>query len=468
LENVAKDWCMSIRASQVMPVYPLTQDLQPGDVFLTARSIEKEQDLWNGRGFLPLDHHLTRLDPSGYDDFYDFSFCPPESRPSKSAGQAPGVLAAPLSAAFPSYTFSVRRSGSFGAAFPIQGIPIGLGLMKSHAADGAIDIDEGRTLGVDEASLYSDLQAWAVRNRALLRAYEPDGARRVYLRVVTRVYQTSRITVSLYDASNFAGGADVAETRPLSDAIATPPSDGKNGDTGTAAVENYRKALAAVNASLSGTAKPGASLRVTSATARSVSLDETFNPPLAVGYLAFDCEILGGGGLGPPVAALARLNGEIDAAVFGARPVEVQQAVVAKAQYTALKLIAASDADARAAVAGLDALAATLPALEALEVRRDPVSGKREAVRAPLAKAEDYLSVLAFDGAAEETASIAARLLSGELAAASAEAFPGSPEEVRRRIAELSSSWREAQDRLAQRRAAPAAEAAHVYRRLFE
>lgn len=30
LEQVAKDWSMTIRASQVIPVFPLTEDLQPG------------------------------------------------------------------------------------------------------------------------------------------------------------------------------------------------------------------------------------------------------------------------------------------------------------------------------------------------------------------------------------------------------------------------------------------------------
>ena len=33
LARVAKDWCLTIRSSQVLPVYPLTEDLQPGDVF---------------------------------------------------------------------------------------------------------------------------------------------------------------------------------------------------------------------------------------------------------------------------------------------------------------------------------------------------------------------------------------------------------------------------------------------------
>ena len=39
LESVAKDWALVIRASQVIPVYPLSEDLQPGDVQLTAAQL---------------------------------------------------------------------------------------------------------------------------------------------------------------------------------------------------------------------------------------------------------------------------------------------------------------------------------------------------------------------------------------------------------------------------------------------
>jgi hypothetical protein len=34
VQQAAKDWCMTIRGSQVIPVYPLTEDIQPGDIFL--------------------------------------------------------------------------------------------------------------------------------------------------------------------------------------------------------------------------------------------------------------------------------------------------------------------------------------------------------------------------------------------------------------------------------------------------
>ena len=42
LARVARDWCLTIRASQVLPVYPLTEDLQVGDVFLVSTPLSQE------------------------------------------------------------------------------------------------------------------------------------------------------------------------------------------------------------------------------------------------------------------------------------------------------------------------------------------------------------------------------------------------------------------------------------------
>ena len=60
LERVAKDWCLTIRASQVIPVYPLTEDLQPGDVFLVQTPVKKQVEVYEKRGFLPLEQMLVR------------------------------------------------------------------------------------------------------------------------------------------------------------------------------------------------------------------------------------------------------------------------------------------------------------------------------------------------------------------------------------------------------------------------
>ena len=77
LADVAKSWCQTIRASQVIPVYPLTEDLQPGDVFLVRRTVEDQADEYKTAGFLPLDYHWMRLDPAKYGEFYSHSVLAP-------------------------------------------------------------------------------------------------------------------------------------------------------------------------------------------------------------------------------------------------------------------------------------------------------------------------------------------------------------------------------------------------------
>ena len=73
LERVAKDWSMTVRASQVMPIYPLEEDLRPGDVYVITNSIESEIESWNHQGFLPLVNRYARIpiDPSEYVLFFE-------------------------------------------------------------------------------------------------------------------------------------------------------------------------------------------------------------------------------------------------------------------------------------------------------------------------------------------------------------------------------------------------------------
>jgi len=57
-----------------MPVYPLTEDIQPGDIFMVQIPIDQQQRVFREKGYLPLDNHLARLGPSGYQRFYRDSF----------------------------------------------------------------------------------------------------------------------------------------------------------------------------------------------------------------------------------------------------------------------------------------------------------------------------------------------------------------------------------------------------------
>jgi hypothetical protein len=327
LEATARDWAMTIRASQVIPVYPLTEDLQPGDVFLVQVPIDRQQELYARDGFLPLDNLVARIQPEGYEKFYERSFAVggnprflPRHWLSPSEPKDAAWTQAPQ-AGFPSYSFSVRRGAGFSAAVPISGVPVGLSLLGTNAADGTITIDKARTYGVDMYSLARQVRSWAEENATFLAPYAPDPqrpGRRNYLRVVSRVYLTGRLLVTLTDVSSTSVGASAGAPKPVELLTAAPPTDPQK-----TAADEYAQNLAKLNETLEALLKsdsraavgtlPGASLKIVAASARSITTAEDFiDRPLVIGYLGFDMEILEDGKLGPAVPTHAVLSGTVE------------------------------------------------------------------------------------------------------------------------------------------------------------
>lgn len=258
LERVAKDWCETIRASQVIPVYPLTEDLQPGDVFLVQVPVDRQQEIYKQRGFLPLDNHLARLDPKGYADFYDTTLAISKDAVMPRTLMYPGGASVKAwepapSAAFPTYTFKVDSAQGFNLALPISGVPIGMSLMGTQSAFGSVTIDDAKSIGLDISSVHRDLETWLdadPRRREFLSQFGPRvGERpRNYLRVITRVYATGKIDVLLNNAESFAGGLDIGAPKNVNLFAARTPTGAA--DTQEAAVENFRRSNALINAGL--------------------------------------------------------------------------------------------------------------------------------------------------------------------------------------------------------------------------
>jgi hypothetical protein len=213
LARVAKDWSLVVRASQVIPVYPLTEDLVPGDMFLVRMSIPQQHREYQSRGFLPMDMHLTRLQGLDYADLYLGSYgtrgkvntpyhwqFPPDGiarptaddpRPAQAATGAgsqhgdgvdaggtqakQGNASKPQSgqhtdptlwrtaprAAFPSYTFQVDARGGIQAALPIQGVPVALSMLQTDKAVGSVTLSDAHTYGVTFDDLRDGVYSWA-------------------------------------------------------------------------------------------------------------------------------------------------------------------------------------------------------------------------------------------------------------------------------------------------------------------
>jgi hypothetical protein len=327
LKKVAKDWCLTIRASQVIPVYPLSEDLQPGDIFLVQVPIDRQQKVYEERGFLPLDNHLARLDPIGYEQFYDRSFIATNKVPLlprdwiRPTNSVEGSWQPAPHVAFPTYSFSVRRGAGMNLAVPVQGVPVGLSLLGSDAADGTVSIMQAQTLGVYTLSLYRQLQEWAQDNADFLRHFgsAPEENRKNYLRVVTRVFATGEMDVNLRASGSQSAGLDVGAPKPVDLLFPELPGQTNISETVQENFENGWQTLQkivseAARAAAEGTGGflPGGSLRLTGASARTVSLKEEFDPPVILGYLGFDVVLHPGGVLGPPIPTHAVLKPEYD------------------------------------------------------------------------------------------------------------------------------------------------------------
>jgi hypothetical protein len=328
LARVAKDWSLSIRASQVIPVYPLTEDLQPGDVFLVQTPIEDQVKVYLGKGFLPLENLVTRLAVSGYAGFYrgwpqveDGNRAPPRAWQFPKEGSPEADFSQAPIAAFPTYNFSVSRSEGLNVAIPVQGVPIGLNLLDSASANGAITLKDAFTYALPNRTMFDAIHQWAQDNAGYLKQFEPvppsaDGKvppKKFYLRVINRVYLVKTVDVSLFSNSSFGGGASAGVPQPV---------QLLNIANATEAAKQFAAVNDILSNATSSSAKPagsgdaaaaqplvGGTVKLAMATSRSVSLIETFRRPLVIGYLASDYEIESGGKLAAPLPTLNLLEG---------------------------------------------------------------------------------------------------------------------------------------------------------------
>ncbi|MBV6823559.1 hypothetical protein [Pseudomonas sp. PD9R] len=337
LEKVAKDWSMTIRASQIMPVYPLDEDIRPGDVYISKNDVDTEIATWEAKGFLPLINRYDRIPitASEYDTQYANGF---KKTNDVSFNRAPGT-------AFPSYTFSVDKRGALGLAIPLNSVPVALSASGAQSATGSVVFKGASNQGLSDRTMQSIISRWAAKNQNLLASKYNNNSPTV-LRVITRIYSIQGATVTLAFSEAVGTQTDVgagANTPGLLSAseeqynslitylnkqvelkkgavVASPPpappiSNPTTTDSEIAALETdiatvnklkTEQQLQAIKQQIAnlesetkygGYILPGASFKVASRTARGVTMDENFTTPLVVGYLAMEYLILPSGRL---------------------------------------------------------------------------------------------------------------------------------------------------------------------------
>ncbi len=313
-QKVAKDWCEVIRASQIIPVYPLTEDLQPGDVFLVTLPVQDQAKQYEKRGFLPFDYHVARLhvceiSEKNYHDFYRGDYFEgsygetPHLRPRRDSHNAATSTGSPAvqtfevpRAAFPSYTFDIKSNQGLQLALPVKGVPVGMDLLNATAAAGTINITDAYTYGVDAytlaKTLYERVESNSDLQAQLANLVKAHSGVQLYLRIVYRVYLTGGVDISLRKKTDYGllgevGASFVGKNSPER---RLDPNNLKNYVDALRNLQEDKKLLW------------GGAIRISGGSSYSITLKENFDRPLVVGYLGVDMPVTPNGRLGTPVA----------------------------------------------------------------------------------------------------------------------------------------------------------------------
>jgi len=165
--------------------------------------------------------------------------------------------------------------------------------MGAKSASGQVTLTRAHTYGVDELTLQDQVEKFVTDSRSnLLELVEaqPDPSKPYYLQVVSRVYVTQTVSVSMYNDSAFGVTASggVPKDVPIPDLQTTnaPANYSNMVNAVNGVVSSQQSAVAAA-----GGLAPGGTLKFTAVSSRSVSMEETFPRPLVIGYTGFNVVI---------------------------------------------------------------------------------------------------------------------------------------------------------------------------------
>jgi hypothetical protein len=273
-QQVAKNWFSVVRGTQVFPVNPLRADLTPGDIYIVNQTIEEQSNADEDKNYLPLDHKLATLKIEQS----------PES-----------------AAAMPTFSFTVDQSAGFQLNVPVEGIPVGLGLLNSKKVVVSLSIDKVTVRDVGTIALYEALEKWAAQGniQRYLMLQAQVSKHPLMLRTISTVYYTGGVTASFKGLDskglNVVGGT--APDEKSSQEIATLLPEAVKSDQESNRLIELAKELNKINPLNA----VGGNAKFVKSSDNTVSMNNTFDPPLAIGYVGIDVIFNKSGRLGPPM-----------------------------------------------------------------------------------------------------------------------------------------------------------------------
>lgn len=347
---VAKNWSMTVREFGIVPVFPPREDIQVGDVYGMPLPPDAEVQLRVSRSangqFLPIPILLASIDlRNELKDFYArrISFPPtptsqpatqpaPFAQPAVEAGHdvfAGGDGTRPRLGGFPEFFSAQISQGGISGLVPTEAVSIAFGALASAnkrvrvsvpmvesyglpagyvlrkiAQEGATiqfggsptPDDTGHAISSDQLEkLLQPAGGLDTETQALVDRINKEKNAKGYLVVITEIYATRAIDVSIEAETSGAGGLNLQPTTALLKKLpgfsaTQPATQTPTSQPATAAqfeVSTPEQIAAAttnqLNEQLAASA-PGVTVKFISVTALGVSMRRTYERPIVIGY----------------------------------------------------------------------------------------------------------------------------------------------------------------------------------------
>ncbi len=338
---VAKEWSTTIREFGIVPVFPPREDLAVGDIYLSPTPPDDAMEMRVVRHspgqFLPIPVLVASMEVrQELDNYYKdrISFPPTPGTPSTQPAailQPHGTGSIFLSGdntrlrlgGFPEFFSAQISRGGVDGMIPTEAVNIAFGAFASANKQVRVSVPMVESYGLPAADLLQKLSfedchktisipvtgGKTIKLKGsdiqLLFAGQkyPPGNDTVagYLRLITEVYATRAIDVSVQAENGGSGGANLAPTTKLLNKLpgfsaATQPASATHPAKGVAATEpaNFdaptpQQVASTLNNQLNESlqaALPGVSVKFLSVTAYGVSMRRTYERPVVIGYRA--------------------------------------------------------------------------------------------------------------------------------------------------------------------------------------
>jgi len=324
---VAKEWSLTLRELNIVPVFPPREDVQVGDIYIAPSRPEDEAKIVKDKGFTPIGLWVASVTLSNeLSRFYSERNSFPRTSGdigAYMAGQSTNpfpVFAQPSDTnrnifeygdtnrlrlvGFPSFMSATVKQGDLSGVVPVEAMGVAFAGTGSSSDSVTLSVPVAESYGLPASDVFSKIvidkkfflegKNFKAEDILIYAAHQHEGKdaetnRFGYIRLITEVFYTRAVDIAINRKRSFGFGANVKPAATVPTSGTETPAPGSTNymfttrtESGTSqdrAADLNRQLSESLNQSI-----PGGSVKFVAAGEHGVTMRRTYDRPVAIGY----------------------------------------------------------------------------------------------------------------------------------------------------------------------------------------